>query len=79
MNKLYRFYVRLDRLEYEFNHYETGWVLFTPKQKYTLGKQLSLLLGALTILFLTGLLKLGESFETLSDKLSVSNKEKEQT
>lgn len=73
MSKLYKFYVRLDRLEYEFTHYLPGWPDFKPQPKYSLGKQISLILGTSAILVFKAGDHVYNTLKKISDKLSVTH------
>jgi hypothetical protein len=71
MSKLYNFYAKLDRLEFEFTHNSNVWYMFKPKEKYTLGKQSSLLLDYSVILFFKFSIKINKIISMISDKLAI--------
>jgi hypothetical protein len=73
MSKLYNFYVKLDRADFQFSHYRDYWDQFEPKEEYTLGKQISLLLIGFGVAFTWGFVKLGEGLEKISKVFSVKS------
>jgi hypothetical protein len=71
MSKLYNFYVKLDKFDFQFSHYENYWGNFEPKKEYTLEKQISLLLIGIGVTFMWLLVKIGEVLEKINKKFSV--------